>query len=93
MDHVVRKSKKSADYKQTRDALEFLYEEAIRNKSFDMAEIILQALACCEQLLDDTYKPAVKSKDAVNCLNFVQEFLALDDDKKRKIAEILNNMH
>lgn len=76
-------------YRQTRDALEFLYEEAIRNKSYDMAQILLQALACCEQLLDETYKPAISSPDAVNCLNFVRSFLELDDDKKQKIAQIL----
>ena len=76
-------------YCRTRDALEFLYEEAIRNKSYDMAEILLQALACCEQLLDTKYRPAVKSPDAVNCLRFIKEFMDMDDEKKKRLADML----
>ena len=80
-------------YSRTRDALEFLYEEAIRNQSYDMAEILLQALACCEQLLDETYRPAVKSPDAINCLRFIKDFMDMDDDKKKRLAETLAQLH
>lgn len=80
-------------YNRTRDALEYLYEEAIRNKSYDMAEIILQALACCERLLDEKYKPAVKSPDAVNCLRFIKEFMDMDDDKKKRLADMLTQLN
>jgi hypothetical protein len=80
-------------YARTRDAVEFLYEEAIRNKSYDMAEILLQALACCEQLMDDKYRPAVKSPDAVNCLRFIKEFMDMDDAKKKRMAELLADLN
>lgn len=76
-------------YAGTRDALVFLYEEAIRNHSFDMAEILLQALAGCEQLVDESYKPALKSNDAISCLSFVKQFISMDNEKKKRLAEML----
>ena len=79
-------------YLGTRDALVFLFEEAIRNQSFDMAEILLQALAGCEQLIDDSYNPMLKSNDAISCLNFVRQFVSMDNEKKKRLAEMLTVM-
>lgn len=83
------RQKQQNQYRQTRQALEFLYEEAIRAKSFELAEILLQSLAGCEQLIDANYRPALASKDAESCLFFVRSFVNMEPAERDKVFRML----
>ena len=79
-------------YQQIRNALEFLYEESLRARSFELAEVILQALAGAEKLKDNAYNPAIGSKDALRILEFIQVFVQMSPENKLSVARVLSAM-
>ena len=94
---LYKQPKKIADssYAQTKAALEFLYQESLRNKSPELAAILQQSIQHCESLIEGDVVQLGDAADAIYCMKFIKAFMNLDTESKRNLIHMLisEDMH
>ena len=78
-----------SSYSQTKAALEFLYQESLRNKSPELAAILKQSIQHCENLIEGDVVQLGDAADAIYCMKFIKAFMALDAGAKRSLVTML----
>lgn len=83
-----KKSVLPSAHEKTKDVLEFLLEEALRNKQTELALILQETINCCSSIVSG--KPSKMSPaDAYYTLLFLKNFFELDFQERAKMLELL----
>lgn len=78
-----------SSYSQTKSALEFLYQESLRNQSPELAAILQQSIQHCESLIEGNVIQLGNASDAIYCVKFIKAFVGLDIDAKQSVLQAL----
>jgi hypothetical protein len=75
--------------KNSRNAVQFLYEESLTNGNADITLLLAEALTCGDELIAEKREISYRSKDALHYLYFLRALLGLHPEK---IGHLVNLM-
>jgi hypothetical protein len=86
------KTQEEKFYLYTRRALQFLYEENIRNQNIGVSTILHEAITYCDAVMKGKSTPDTKFQDAELCVKFIKGFLSLYEKDKLRLINTLCNI-